>query len=116
MTKDELTAVRDKLDALDKSIVDALATRDQLVEEVVQLKADPSQPVRDVSREEVLLGKVVRHAESAGVNKDLITRLFREIMDHSLRRQHRRLAQGEQDTSDQAFVIAYRSPFCECRF
>lgn len=108
VSSDSLKAIRQKLDALDKSIVDALATRDQLVEEVAQLKTDPSQPVRDVSREEALLGKVVGHAESAGVNKDLVTRLFREIMDHSLRRQHRRLTPGEKAASKRTAVVAYQ--------
>jgi len=108
VSSDELKQVRDKLDALDKSIVDALAARDRLVEEVAHLKSDPNRPVRDLSREEALLGKVADHAESSGVNRDLVTRLFREIMDHSLRRQHRRLAQGDAKNENAVVRIAYQ--------
>lgn len=104
----ELDAIRSELDTLDKTIVDALAERDQLVQQVATLKSDPDKPVRDLAREEALLGRIVEHARDVGLNADYVTRLFRDILDHSLRRQVRRLAGEAEQEGRRVAVVAYQ--------
>ena len=103
---EDLQSLRSRLDALDRRIVDTLAERDRLVDEVAGLKTDPDAPVRDLGREEALLSKVVERAAEQGLSADLVTRLFQDIIDHSLRRQHRSLATG--DDNAEAAVVAFQ--------
>ena len=103
---DELDAARQALDAVDRQIVEALAERDKIVADVAALKTDGAEPVRDVGREEALLGRIVRHAEVAGLSPDYATRLFRDILDHSLRRQHRMLVEPTAEPTP--VVVAFQ--------
>ncbi len=105
MTED-LDTARAALDTIDKRIVEALAERDRIVADVAALKTDDDKPVRDIDREEALLGRIVAHAESAGLSADYATRLFRDILDHSLRRQHHLLT--EPEPSEAPLVVAFQ--------
>jgi chorismate mutase/prephenate dehydratase len=82
-----LQALRGKLDAIDRRIVAALAERDRLVGEVGDVKLAGAGGLRDLQREEDLLTRLVAEARAAGLDSYYVARLFREILDHSVRKQ-----------------------------
>jgi len=88
----DLQALRDALDAVDRKILDALAERLSLVQRVGELKQGGGKIVRDPAREEALLGRLVQLGRERGLEPFFVTRIFRELLDHSLRLQHERLA------------------------
>ncbi len=87
-----LGSVRTALDQVDRTLVEALAERVRLIERVAERKARGGAVVRDPAREEALLGKLVDLGREAGLDAFLVTRVFREVLDHSLRLQIERLA------------------------
>ena len=115
-----LGGVRSALDAVDRRLVEALAERVRLVEQVAERKSRGGAVVRDPSREEALLGKVVALGQEAGLDTFLVTRVFREVLDHSLRLQIERLA-GRAD-SEEAVTVGFQggegaySHMCAQRF
>ncbi len=87
-----LNSIRERLSAADAALVDALAARQRLVFEVAQVKAEGKAALRDVSREEDVLTRVVELGRESGLDPFHVTRLFREILGHSLRTQESLLA------------------------
>ena len=84
---EHLEEVRKQLDDVDRQIVQSLAERLQLVSEVAALKGAGAVGLRDRGREDEILGRVAESARAMGVDESFLVRLYREIMDHSLRRQ-----------------------------
>ena len=106
-----LDDVRSQLDEVDRRIVDALVERDRLVMEVAARKAGKGDGrVRDPAREEALLTRLAAQGQAAGLDGFYVTRVFREMLDHSVRLQQEFLARqqnptrGEQDE----LVVAYQ--------
>ncbi len=95
-----LDSVRSALDSVDRRLLEALAERVRLIERVAERKSRGGAVVRDPAREEALLGKLVDLGREAGLDAFLVTRVFREVLDHSLRVQIERLAgrAGEEPT------------------
>jgi len=90
----ELDSIRERLSAADAALVDALAARQRLVFEVAQVKAHGTAALRDVSREEDVLTRVTELGRENGLDPFHVTRLFREILGHSLRTQESLLSPG----------------------
>jgi chorismate mutase/prephenate dehydratase len=84
---DDLAGIRERLDAVDAALVDALSERRRLVLEVGRLKASGGARLRDLPREEELLTRLVARAREAGLDEFFLTRLYREILGHSMRLQ-----------------------------
>jgi chorismate mutase/prephenate dehydratase len=82
-----LQELREKLDAIDRRLVADLAERDQLVGAVGNLKLARDGGLRDLQREEDLLTRLVAEARASGLDAHYVARLFREILDHSVRKQ-----------------------------
>jgi chorismate mutase / prephenate dehydratase len=82
-----LQDLRAKLDDIDHRIVAALAERDLLAEEIGQLKLKGDSRLRDLQREENLLTGLVAKAREANLDAHYVARLYREILDHSVRKQ-----------------------------
>lgn len=93
----DLTSIRERLSAADRALVDALAARQRLVAEVAQVKAAGSAALRDVSREEDVLTRVGELGRENGLDPFHVTRVFREILGHSLRTQESLLAPGSDE-------------------
>jgi chorismate mutase/prephenate dehydratase len=82
----DLDHLRADLDALDRRLVDALAERQRLVDDVATLKADDGAlPLRDPGRERALLARIAALAEDAGVDGYFAQTLYRQILRHSVR-------------------------------
>jgi len=93
----ELDSIRERLSAADAALVEALAARQRLVFEVAEVKASGSGSLRDLSREEDVLTRVTELGRASGLDPFHVTRLFREILGHSLRTQESLLAPGRGD-------------------
>jgi chorismate mutase/prephenate dehydratase len=84
---DDISKIRKAIDAADEKIIRALAQRRRLARQAGRAKAGGARPVRDLAREEKLLGRLVARGRKAGVDAHLITRVFHEIIDDSVRAQ-----------------------------
>jgi chorismate mutase/prephenate dehydratase len=104
----ELDDIRHRLDAVDAALVDALARRHSLVLEVARLKAGGDQGLRDLPREEELLGRLEARARGAGLDAFFVTRVFREILGQSLRVQEATLASPVQAGERRAPRVGYQ--------
>jgi chorismate mutase / prephenate dehydratase len=103
----DLDGIRQSLDSLDREIVAALARRDDFVRQVADLKRGGAlNTVRDAQREEALLERVARMAGEKGLSADYVTRLYRDILDHSVRRQDLLLAGADTDIEQR--TVAYQ--------
>ncbi|MEO5722135.1 MAG: bifunctional 3-deoxy-7-phosphoheptulonate synthase/chorismate mutase [Chthoniobacterales bacterium] len=100
-----LQSIRERLDGLDQRVVQALAERQRLVSEVAALKADPTLPLQDKTRERDLLNRISNLAEAEGLDGYFVQSLYRRILDHSVRFQAAR--QGENDSAA-PLLIAYQ--------
>lgn len=95
----DLDSIRERLSAADAALVDALAARQRLVFEVAEVKASGNAALRDVSREEDVLTRVTARGREGGLDPFHVTRIFREILSHSLRTQESLLAPGRDATT-----------------
>lgn len=88
MGADNLTGMRKSLDDIDAVIVSALGERARLSREIAGVKADSDGPVRDADRETALLQHRSQYGERVGLDPGFVRRIYREILDDSVRRQH----------------------------
>ena len=110
MSDDSLESLRKSLDRIDARIVRALADRQKTIAQIGNLKATTPHDLRDIDREEELLSRVAERARAAGLDGYLVTRLFREILDHSVRCQQKHLAgrQSPDRAGVGALVVGYQ--------
>ncbi len=83
----DLEQLRGELDAVDRTLVDLIARRLEIVAEVGAAKARTETPVRDPERERAVLDAVEAAAAERGLSGDLVRRIFREIIGHAVDRQ-----------------------------
>lgn len=107
---DALQNLRDALDAIDARLLAELMQREQTVVEISRLKAAGAQGVRDIAREEELLARLAERGRAAGLDAHYVTRLFREILDHSVRHQVEHLADRDNPgrAAQRALVVGYQ--------
>ncbi|QQQ15023.1 bifunctional chorismate mutase/prephenate dehydrogenase [Aeromonas media] len=80
---EELNALRDKIDAMDKQLIDLLAARLALVGEVGEVKSRHGLPIYAPDREASMLARRRAEAERLGVPGDLIEDVLRRVMRES---------------------------------
>ncbi len=106
---DALGDVRKQLDTVDRRIVEALAERLRLVDDVAEAKGQEAASLRDREREEEILGRLAESARDVGIDESFLLRLYREIMDHSLRRQRALLDEDRTPgESPEILVVGYQ--------
>lgn len=122
---EELAAIRKRLDATDAKILDAVAERLRIVDEVAALKARSTMSLRDALREDELLTRLQERGKALGLNRFFVRRLFEEIVRHSLRVQQHQLidlhnperrASGEVQVAYQGTDGAYSQIAAEQHF
>ncbi|CAH0527038.1 bifunctional chorismate mutase/prephenate dehydrogenase [Vibrio hippocampi] len=79
----ELTALRDKIDEVDKQMLDLLAQRLSLVEQVGEVKSKHGLPIYAPDREAAMLASRRAEAEKKGVPPQLIEDILRRTMRES---------------------------------
>jgi chorismate mutase/prephenate dehydratase len=87
MSAPDLSALRDRIDHVDRQIIALIAERLRIVEEVAVAKLDAASPFRDREREERLLLRLRTHATAAGIDPHQIEALYRVVMDMSVAHQ-----------------------------
>jgi chorismate mutase len=93
---------RARIDEINERVVELLAERQAVVDELCEVKADTGQTVRDPEREAELLAHVRSVAEEEGLPPDLAETLFESILEHSVQRQRRKRADGSAVSNGQA--------------
>lgn len=107
MTSQDLAALRKSLDDIDAVLVSALGERARLARQIARVKAEGDGPVRDTDRETALLQHRSSYGERLGLDPAFVRRIFREILDDSVRRQHDALQTGEAD-GEQELRVAFQ--------
>ncbi|MBM3776789.1 MAG: prephenate dehydratase [Acidimicrobiia bacterium] len=102
----QLKRLRGELDAIDARIVQALADRLRVIGVIAAFKEQRTDQIRDEERERLLLERLSAQARELRLDPHFVTRLFREILDYSLRRQQDHLLARERGP-DQPIVVAY---------
>jgi chorismate mutase / prephenate dehydratase len=101
---DDLGKIRSEINSVDARILEALAVRRKLSEQVIQAKNQSGTAIRDEGREEQLLENLIALGRSQGLDAHLITRVFHEIIDDSIRSQQLHLLDyGKSDLKRVAF-------------
>jgi chorismate mutase/prephenate dehydrogenase len=80
---DPLNALRDKIDAVDKQLIDLLVERLALVSEVGEVKSEYGLPIYAPDREAAMLARRRDEAQAKGVPADLIEDVLRRVMRES---------------------------------
>jgi chorismate mutase / prephenate dehydratase len=84
---DEVNKIRSQISLVDERILEALANRRKLAEQIIEAKGALGTPIRDLVREEQLLADLIAKGRSQGLDAHLVTRVFHEIIDDSIRSQ-----------------------------
>lgn len=106
--KKELESIRERLDQIDKSILKALAQRQDLVKEVSALKIDKESGIRDMEREERLLNRIRKFAQEVGLDRYYAEHLFREIITNSVRFQTHSLVDHQNKNNGDSIRVSYQ--------
>ena len=89
--KPTLDEIRKEINSIDRKIVEDLAARFRLVERVFSEKEAAKAMLRDKKRESQLLGEILKLGRGLGLDAYLLTRVFQEIIDYSLKIQKSRV-------------------------
>jgi chorismate mutase/prephenate dehydratase len=101
---DELDKIRNEINLVDERILEALANRRKLAQRIIRAKDQLGTPIRDALREEQLLDDLIAKGRSQGLDAHLVTRVFHEIIDDSIRSQQLHLLDyGKSDLKRVAF-------------
>jgi chorismate mutase/prephenate dehydratase len=101
---DELDKIRNEINSVDERILEALANRRKLAQQIIRAKDQMGTPIRDALREEQLLAELISRGRKQGLDAHLVTRVFHEIIDDSIRSQQLHLLDyGSADLCRVAF-------------
>lgn len=106
--KEELESIRKRLDQIDRSIITALAERQDLVKEVSSFKLETNTGIRDLEREERLLSKIRDIANEVGLDRYYAEHLFREIITNSVRFQTHSLVDHHNKNGGKRVSVSYQ--------
>ena len=103
-------AIREAISQIDRQLIEAIARRSQLVEEILEAKAASGQPVRDRDREQAVLKAAVEQGKTLGVPAELVETLFHALFEVSIRRQRQRFDSMRADELNEATVAYLGGP------
>lgn len=106
--KKELESIRERLDEIDRTIITALAQRQDLVKEVSALKINKESGIRDLEREERLLNRIRKFAHEIGLDRYYAEHLFREIITNSVRFQTHSLVDHQNKNNGDSVKVSYQ--------
>ena len=81
--KAKLDQLRDRIDSIDKQLVELLAQRRQVIQQVTEVKQQHELPTFHPAREENLISARRAQATQAGLDPDYVEDLFRTMLRHS---------------------------------
>ena len=106
-TRDE---VRERISELDRTLIETIARRNDLVEEILKAKANEGLPVRDREREQVVLRAAIEQGRAQGVSPELIESLFQGLFEASIQRQRTHFDSMRDDDLNEATVAYLGGP------
>ena len=92
MAIDALEPLRKSITAVDSELLELLAKRRELTNQVAETKIKHHIPVRDQKREEQLLIRLIKQGKTAGLDPHYVTQLFHVIIEDSVLNQQAMLA------------------------
>jgi len=102
----KLTALRARLDRIDRELIERAAERQRIVSEIGRLKRSAGRQLRDFRREREVLDGVRTHARAHGLDPDVAEGLLTTLIEASLTRQEtERVALAARGEGQRALVI-----------
>ena len=101
---DERDRIRERINAIDERILEALTERVQLAREIGEYKKKVGLPVIDVARENAVLRRIGEEAARKSLPRELTESVYREIM---------RLCRSVQMEETKVAFLGPRGTFCE---
>jgi chorismate mutase/prephenate dehydratase len=92
MSSTELEQLRENITALDSQLLGLLAQRQKYTNQVAETKIKNRIPVRDQTREEQLLVRLIKQGKTQGLDAHYVTQLFHVIIEDSVLNQQAMLA------------------------
>jgi isochorismate pyruvate lyase len=77
----DLMAIRERLDLVDRRLVQLLLERSRLIEDVIHFKRTHGMPVIDRPREDVMLDHIEHVATSEGLDPRIARQVLRAVID-----------------------------------
>jgi chorismate mutase len=90
---DELKALRDSLDRVDRSLIELIAERFRITGEVGQLKKRMNLPSTDRERERLQMDRISALAGDCGLDPEIAKKVLRLLIDETVRN-HNRIKEG----------------------
>ena len=104
----QLNSLRKRIDYADHELLEALARRMEVVEEILQEKEAQGLPLFDSARETELLTKIAHLAEEKGIDPVLAERVLKEVINHSREVQTRRVHRDLNPDLKQVRTVAFQ--------
>jgi chorismate mutase/prephenate dehydratase len=108
MADEQLEALRQELDRIDAEFVDLLARRRDAVTRVADVKSKTTTPLRDLARESRQMARLSELARDHGLDDLFVARLFRELVDYSLRTQEARLGADGRPHATRPITVVFQ--------
>jgi len=102
--------VRAQISELDRLLIDTIAKRGDLVEEILRAKANDGLPVRDREREQAVLREAVERGKAQGVAPELVESLFQGLFEASIQRQRTHFDKMRDEDLNEATVAYLGGP------
>lgn len=104
----QLNSLRKRVDHADHELLEALARRMEVVEEILQEKEAQGLPLFDSARETELLTKIAHLADEKGIDPVLAERVLKEVINHSREVQTRRVHRDLNPDLKQVRTVAFQ--------
>jgi len=101
----DLNKLRERLSEIDRQLVEFVAERQSIVEEIGTLKQSERRPTRDFSREKRVLDGARAQAEVLGVSPNLAESLMRLLIQSSLTNQEQARVRAEGHGTGRAALV-----------
>ena len=98
----DLGDLRKRLNELDRQLIELIAERQSVVEQVGELKRTEGQATRDYAREKQVLDGARQNATELGIAPDIVEEVMRLLIRTSLTRQERARVRAEQEAAVRA--------------
>ena len=108
MADDSLDTLRHTLDSVDNELIDLLARRQETIKRIADVKARTSAPLRDVLREARQIARLAERARGLHLDELFVVRVFREVLDFSVRTQEMQLGAGVRAEVARPVSVVYQ--------
>lgn len=105
---ESLDQLRHQIDVVDNELVDLLARRQATVRHIADFKARTHAPLKDELREARQIARLAERARSLGLDELFVVRVFREVLDHSVRTQELQLGAAARADLARPITVLYQ--------